>query len=106
MNSFERTCDAMGRATDALPPSNAVCVLFLAAGVGKQVAVPGGARIVLASATGDVWMRVGGPAALPTADILDGSAPELNPAARTLGHAATIGVVAPKDCVLSLAFYR
>lgn len=79
MTPFITLEDAMGRRTDALTAPDCCLVVMLSAGVPKQVAVPQGATVMLASCTGPFWVRYGGPAALPTADILEGTAPELNP---------------------------
>lgn len=98
--------DAMGAATAALTRSDASLVVTLAAGQAKTVAVPEGARVVLFSATGDVWVRFGAAAAVPAADVLDGSAPELNPAAREIAGVASIGLAAPSACLANLVFYR
>lgn len=106
MTPFITLEDAMGRRTDALNAPDCCLVVMLSAGVPKQVAVPSGAAVMLASCTGLFWVRYGGPAVLPTADILDGTAPELNPAARSVAGLSSLGLVAPADCVLNLSFYR
>lgn len=97
--------DAMGRRTDVLATSTMVLNVFLIAGAAKLIPVPPGARHVLFSATGNFWVRFGGAVALPVSDIIDGSGPELNPAARTVDAIAALGMVAPADCAVSLAFY-
>jgi len=95
----------MGRPSQVIPPSTTVYAVVLTAGTPWQVQVPSGALQELFSATGPFWARVGGAAQLPTADVLDGSAPELNPAARAVTAGSAIGLVAPATCTVSLAFY-
>lgn len=105
MRSLTTVPDAMGEPTDVLVPSDTVYAVILGANTPKIVPVPVGARHVLFSGTGNFWAKLGGSAALPTGDILDGSAPELNPAARELMGSGSIGLVSPGPCTVSLAFY-
>lgn len=105
MRSLTTVPDAMGEATDVLVPSDTCLAVILAANAPKSVPVPAGARHVLFSSTGNFWAKLGGPAILPEGDVTDGSAPELNPAARELMGAAAIGLVAPGPCAVGLAFY-
>lgn len=97
--------DAMGHTSLAINPSSSVLAILLAPGTPKQIAVPAGARIVLFSATGPFWARIGGAATVPSADLLDGSAPELNPVARQVDRAAAIGLAAAAATTVSLSFY-
>jgi len=106
MKSLIALQDAMGATTTALMRSDASFAVTLAAGQAKTVAVPAEARVMLFNATGDVWVRFGGAAAVPSNDILDGSAPELNPVARAVAGVASIGLAAPTACVANLVFYR
>lgn len=105
MQSFQILDDVMGKTTSVIPASNYSNALLLSAGVAKTVTVPADARVVLFSATGNFWLRVGGVPAVPTADILDGTAPELNPAGRAIKPGQTLGFVAPAGCAVSLSFY-
>lgn len=105
MRAFLTADDAMGDGTDITSVSDTIHAVALTASVPRQVPVPAGARIVLTNATGVFWMRCGGAASLPSGDVLDGSAPELNPAGRIVAGVATLGLVAPADCMVSLAFY-
>lgn len=105
MLSLQTQQDAMGRMTDLIPVSDSSMALILAAGVGKQVTVPAGARNVLFSATGNFWLDSRGPATLPTGDVLNGSAPELNPSGRMVQPGQTLGLVAPAACAVNLCFF-
>lgn len=97
--------DAMGDHTDIINVSDSRHAVTPAAGVPKQVAVPAGARIVLANANGDFWVQYGATATLPAGDVLNGTAAELNPAGRIINGVTALGLVAPADCIVSLAFY-
>lgn len=97
--------DSMGRPTPTAALSDSRHVVALAAGQAKAVPVPQGARRVFVNATADVWVQYGAAATLPTGDVLDGTAPELNPATRIVAGIASLGLVAPADCMVSLVFY-
>ncbi len=79
---------------------------MLAAGTPRLIAVPANARLVLFNATKPFWARFGTAVTLPALDILDGTAPELNPAGRRLDGVAQIGLVAATDSIVNLLFYR
>lgn len=105
MKEIFQVGDATGRPTAILnrPPHR--CVVALSAGTPKSVPIPADARRALFAATGNVWVQYGGLPALPADDDLSGNAPELNPGARDLGPATTLGLVSPVDCLVSLSFY-
>jgi hypothetical protein len=105
MQSLEIQDDALGNRTEVISLSDCCYLLALAGGVGKTVSVPAQARAVLFSATGNFWLSLNGLPALPTADILDGSAPSLNPGARAVRPGQVLGLVAPSACLVNLAFY-
>ena len=85
--------------------SNQVDVRVLAAGVAEVHTVPTGAKKVIFSATADFYVRFGAAAAVPTVDITDGSGSILNPQLRSIDAAATIGLIAPATCVVTMEFY-
>ncbi len=105
MNTFLLGQDGNGRETDIVPIPTYTVVLSLAAGTPRSLTMPAEAKVALFSATGNFWLKAGAAPALPTGDILDGSAPELNPAGRLVSGVASIGLVAPTACTLSVAFY-
>lgn len=105
MRGFRTLEDAMGRPTAALEPSDHRLAVLLSAGTPKSVAVPHDARIVVLNASGDFWCRFDGTASVPTADVLDGTASELNPICRSVVGVSTIGLVAGRDCAVGLAFF-
>lgn len=97
--------DANGRPTAIIPPPDNAMVIILAAGQNKNIVVPAGASRVLFSATAPFWARIGGTASVPSADILDGTAPELNPLARMVGGGQSIGLAAASPCIVNLCFF-
>ncbi len=105
MRSFLSRDDAMGHPSIVIAPSDTAFVIVLTPGVPKQVTVPAAAEMVLFNATGPFWCKIGGPAVLPANDVLDGSAPELNPVARQVDPNGVIGLVAPAAVTVSLVFY-
>lgn len=104
MRSLISVDDAMGKPSAIITTSDSVFVAVLTAGVPRQVEVPAAARTVMFSATGPFWARMGGAAVLPVADVLDGSAPELNPIARQI-RGTTIGLVAATPVTVNLVFH-
>ncbi|PGH59191.1 NAD/NADP transhydrogenase alpha subunit-like protein [Azospirillum palustre] len=105
MRSLTALDDAMGRPSLAIASSDTVLAVLLTAGAPRQIPVPAGARIVLFSATAPFWARIGGAAGVPAADVLDGSAAELNPVARQVRGAGFIGLAAAANTTVSLSFY-
>jgi len=77
----------------------------LAAGVAESDTVPAGATMVLFSATGNFYCKINDTAAIPGADVTDGSGSELNPSGRIVAAADTISLIAPADCIVTLAYY-
>ncbi len=106
MRSIVLQGDAMGTPMAVVNVSDHVCCLQLTAGQAKQLSVPAEAKLALFAATGPFWCRMGGSVTLPTGDITDGSAPELNPAARNVQAGQIMAFVAPVACAISISFYR
>jgi hypothetical protein len=105
MESFQILDDVMGKSSGVLPFSTSNFALVLSPGLGKTITVPPNAQVALFSATGNFWLSVGSAPAVPAADILDGTAPELNPGGRTVKPGQTLGLVAPAACTVNLSFY-
>lgn len=77
----------------------------LAASVAEVIPVPPGARFVLFSSTADFFAKANAAAAIPAADVTDGSASELNPTIRRVEGVTTIGIISPAGGTVSLSFY-
>jgi len=78
----------------------------LTASTNKAVTVPTGARYAVFAATADIWVRVGGVAAIPSGDVTDGSGSELNPVVRWIESETTIGVISAYAAKVSIVFYQ
>jgi hypothetical protein len=77
----------------------------LAANVVESHTVPAGAKKVSFSATGNFYARFYGTAAVPAADVTDGTGSELNPGLRTLENVTAISLISPVACTVTMAFY-
>lgn len=106
MQPLQQLADSMGRVTPVINPSDHVVVVKLVPAVGRSVTVPATARLVLFHADGPFWVRFGGSATVPDGDILDGTAPEPNPAGRMVKGGDSIGLAAAQETLVSLVFYR
>lgn len=79
----------------------------LAANVNESATIPTGAKKVIFSGTCDFYARPGGTATVPAADVTDGTASELNPAAWHLdGSFTTIGIIAASACNVTTSWYK
>lgn len=101
------------RSVDALfaLPQSDVNAAVLAANTAETITIPSGATHVSFSANTDFYMKFNGTAAVPGADVSDGSASELNPTVRRLllgdGTAVTsISVISPVAAVVTAMFFK
>lgn len=96
---------------NAIRQSNYIDARVLAAGIAESHTVPTGAVYVIFSAftsTGaqaSFWADFNGTAAIPSADITDGSGCEANPAVRYVKGVTTISLIAPAACIVTMSFY-
>lgn len=99
-----------GRLALAPPPADWIDERPLAANVAQRHAIPAGAAFVLFSSSGDFRAKYGDAsvvAAIAGGAVTDGSASELNPAARALPEGVThISMIAPATATVTLSFYR
>lgn len=78
----------------------------LAANVAETRTVPTGARYVIFSQNcAAVYMKLGATAAVPAADVTDGTASELNPAAWFITGSTQISMIAPTACTITISWY-
>lgn len=77
----------------------------LAAGVAETVTVPAACNFMVFSGTAAFYVRTGGTAAVPVADVADGTGAMLNPTARRVTPAATFSIVAPATTIVTLECY-
>ena len=78
----------------------------LAANVNEDHTVATDAKYVIFSSTVDFYAKKGGTAAVPAADVTDGTGSELNPTIWYISGITTIGLIAPTAAVVTLTFYK
>lgn len=84
-----------------------VDVKFLLAGVNQTYTIPANADAVIFSSSCAAFYAIIGPtAAVPVANVTNGTASELNPSSWYTGRATQIGLISPTDCTITLAWYK
>lgn len=80
----------------------------LAATVAEAIAVPAGATIVMLNGNVEFWANFVTTAAVPAADVTDGSSPVLvnYPMLITIEGATSISVVSSYTCLVTASFYN
>ena len=78
----------------------------LIASTNKAITVPTGSKFAVFASPSDIWVRVGGVAAIPSGDTTDGTGSELNPTARYLDTDTIIGVISESAAKISIMFYN
>lgn len=86
-------------------PATQIDAVVLAANTAETYTIPTGARFLLFSADGDFYVRYAGTAAIPAADITNGSGSELNPAMRYVKSLSSISIIAPLDTIVTVCAY-
>lgn len=98
-----------GRESIAPVASDFVDARVLAANTAERHTLPAGAAFVSFSADGDFYVRFGNNAvnaAVPAADVTDGSASTLNPGVRRIPADAThVSIIAAATRVVTLEFW-
>lgn len=88
-----------------IPPSS-IMARVLAANTAESITVPTGAKVVLFSGNTPFYANCYATAAVPAADITDGTSPELNPVSYILPSDVTsISVIAPAAGIVTASFY-
>jgi hypothetical protein len=77
----------------------------LAANVSETHTIPTGALWVLFSSTCNFYAKLGASAAIPAADVTDGTGSELNPAAWQISGSTQITLISATACTVTMAFY-
>lgn len=96
-----------GNNTFARPTSDFVDARVLAAGVAEVHTVPAGADFVIFSADNNFYAKPGAVVpTVPSVDVTDGSAPELNPGVWSLEGVTQIRLIAPLATVVTMSFYK
>jgi hypothetical protein len=108
LTPFELSRDVRSNNNTLIPnASQWVNAQVLAAGVAETVTVPTGAKVVVFSGNNDFYVNFsGGTAAVPGADVSDGTAAELNPSVRYVYTQGTFSVISPYACIITLSYYK
>jgi hypothetical protein len=88
-------------------PPTYVDVRVLAAGVSETHTLPTGPGFVIFSPNcATFYAKIGASAAVPAADVTDGTGSELNPSGYLFGKGVTqITLISPGACIVTLSFY-
>lgn len=101
--------DVSSRGALAPQPSDYIDVRILAGNVVEKHTIPAGATHVVFSATANFYAKFGDTnvaATVPSADIIDGTASELNPSARRIpANAGFLSLVSSESCIVTIAWY-
>lgn len=99
-----------GFSTSIRPAPTYVQARVLAAGVAETVTLPANTRIVIFSANCNFHAKPGASAAVPAADVTDGTASEMNPSAWYFANAAgatqDVTVISSGACIVTLSAYQ
>ena len=105
MKPLRQLLDANRKGMIGVDGKGYIYASVLAATTTEVVTVPTGAKYVLFKSTGTFWANLGAAAAIPSTEVADGSASLLNPELRGLDGAATIGLIAPAICTVTMEFF-
>lgn len=79
----------------------------LAANVSETHTKPAAANaVIFSSSCAAFYAKIGASAAVPAADVTNGSASELNPSSWFMGAATQVTLIAPTDCIITLSWYN
>lgn len=93
-------------ASNIRPAPTYIDARVLAAGVAEVWTAPASTRFVVFSSNCNFYAKANAAAAVPAADVTDGSASELNPTAwYSTTPFTSIGVIAPTACIVTIAAY-
>jgi hypothetical protein len=85
--------------------SNTIYAVVLEASTEDSITIPTGAAVAFFASTAPFYMLTDGTAAIPAANVEDGSASELNPTStRVRGH-TTLSFISAQACTITITFY-
>ena len=95
----------------AYEQSDFIDARVLAANTAESHTIPTGAKFVRIASDVAVYVKFGGTAAVPAADVTDGSASELLTASMppmlfSIGSSTAIGLISTATAKVTLAFYK
>jgi len=87
-------------------PQGYVNSYLLTATTAKTLTPPTGARYAGFASTADIWVSIGGTAAIPAGDTTDGTGSELNPVVRWIQGETSISVISAYAAKISVTYYQ
>ena len=105
LDSFKFYRNAKGDQTFAVSQGH-VDSYLLTADTAKTIAIPTGSRYVIFASTADIWVRIGGSAAIPTGDTSNGTGSMLNPICRWIEGQTYMTVVSAYAAKISISYYE
>ena len=107
-NAFVIPPEARGAFSSQLPVfPTYIDARVLAANTNETHTVPTGAKyVVFAANCAAFYAKQGGAAAVPAADVTDGTGSALNPAGFGIDGISSIGLISPTACTVSLWFFK
>lgn len=94
-----------GRMDYFIRPTDYIDCLVLAANVAETWTKPSSIEFILINGTVAFYYKKDGTAAVPAADVTDGSGSFLNPEQLDVRETTTLGLIAPTDGVVTIAGY-
>ena len=82
--------------------------IVLVANTNQTINIPTGAKYARFKSTGssDFWIKFGGAAAVPSANVTDGTASRLNPDGIIgIDGATTVGIISAVVCTISIEYW-
>jgi hypothetical protein len=107
MSSVNAIVDSRSRTLIGINPATYTNDYVLSASTPVTVTIPTGANLALFSATGSFYVNwIGGTAAVPGANVTDGTGVELSPTNfRNVTGLSTISIISPSSIVVTIGFY-
>jgi hypothetical protein len=91
---------------DVLAPAKYIDTRVLVAGTAQTHTFPTNARYAIFNSTANFFARWdGSAAAVPSANITDGSGAELNPVARRINGGQTVSLISPSAATITIATF-
>lgn len=112
VNQIYDPTEPTGRDTFSRKAPRYVDVRVLAASTNETHTVPAGAKYVVFASDDLFYAKANGAAAVPSADVTDGSGSEMNPGVWRLvaddenAAVTTIGLIAPRATTVTLTFHK
>lgn len=78
----------------------------LAVSTAESHTIPTGALWVVFSSNCNFYANPNGTAAVPAADVTDGTGSELNPTAWRIEGLTSISLIAPTVCIITMSYYK